>query len=140
MMTTCLPADVDRRDLEVALLHAVGAAAGTPSPGGRRRARGPARGRSRHCVAPDGDDDGVVAAAQVGAGDVGADVDAGAELDALGLHLRDAAVEVALLHLELGDAVAQQPADAVGALEHRDGVAGAGELLRGGEPGRARSR
>ena len=44
---------------------------------------------------------------------------------AFGLHLRDAAVEVALLHLELGDAVAQQPADAVGALEHGDVVAGA---------------
>ena len=50
-------------------------------------------------------------------------------------HLREAAVEVALLHLELGDAVAQQAADAVGALEHHDVVAGARELLRGGEPG-----
>ena len=58
-----------------------------------------------------------------------------AELGALGLHLREAPVEVALLHLELGDAVAQQPADAVGALEHDDVVAGARELLRGREPG-----
>ena len=49
------------------------------------------------------------------------------------LHLRDAAVEVALLHLELGDAVAQQPADAVGALEHGHVVTGARELLRGRE-------
>ena len=39
---------------------------------------------------------------------------------------REAPLEVALLHLELGDAVAQQPADAVGALEHDDVVAGAG--------------
>ena len=46
-------------------------------------------------------------------------------------------VEVALLHLELGDAVAQQAADAVGALEHDDVVAGAGQLLGGGEAGRA---
>ena len=53
---------------------------------------------------------------------------------------REPAVEVALLHLELGDAVAQQAADAVGPLEHDDVVAGAGQLLGGGEPGRARSR
>jgi hypothetical protein len=57
----------------------------------------------------------------------------GAELGALGLHLLEPPVDVALLHLELGDAVAQQAADAVGALEHHDVVPGAGELL-----GRAR--
>ncbi len=61
----------------------------------------------------------------------------GAELGALRLHLRDAPIEVALLHLELGDAVAQQPADAVGALEHDHVVTGAGQLLGGGEAGRA---
>ena len=48
------------------------------------------------------------------------DVGVGAELGALGLHLLEAPLEVALLHLELGDAVAQQSADAVGALEHDD--------------------
>ena len=63
--------------------------------------------------------------------------DAGAEPGALGLHLREARLEVLLLHLEVGDAVAQQSADAVVALEHGDGVAGAGELLRGGEAGGA---
>ena len=52
----------------------------------------------------------------------------------------EAPVEHALLHLELGDAVAEQPADAVGALEDRDRVAGAGELLGGREARRARSR
>ena len=46
---------------------------------------------------------------------------------------------MALLHLELGDAVAQQPADAVGPLEHDDVVPGARELLRGGQTGRARA-
>ena len=46
-----------------------------------------------------------------------------AELGALGAHLRDAPVEVALLHLELGDAVAQQAADAIGALVDGDVVA-----------------
>ena len=57
------------------------------------------------------------------------------ELGALGPHLLEPTVEVALLHLELGDAVAQQATDAVGPLEHHDRVTGAGELLRGGEPG-----
>ena len=39
------------------------------------------------------------------------------ERHALGRHLLHAAVDEVLLHLEVGDAVAQQPADAVGALE-----------------------
>ena len=59
----------------------------------------------------------------------------GPEHGALGLHLGQAPVETELLHLELGDAVAQQPADPVGPLEHRDVVADAGELLGGGQPG-----
>ena len=66
-----------------------------------------------------------------------ADVDAGAEDGALAAHLVEAPVEVLLLHLELGDAVAQQAADLVGALVDRDGVAGPGQLLGGGEAGRA---
>ena len=44
-----------------------------------------------------------------------------------------------LLHFELRDAVAQQPADTVGPLEHRHLVTGAGELLGGRQPGGARS-
>ena len=85
---------------------------------------------------PRGDDDGVVALAQVRAGEVDADRDARPEARALGLHLREPLVEVALLHLELGDAVAQQAADPVGPLEDDDGVTGPGQLLRGGQPGR----
>ena len=69
--------------------------------------------------------------------DVGADLDAGAELDAFGLHLLDAAVDQVLLHLEVGDAVAQQAADAVGLLEHRHRMAGARQLLGAGQAGRA---
>ena len=76
---------------------------------------------------------GVVAVAQLAAGDVDADVHAVAEAGALGLHLGQAPVEDGLLHLELGDAVAQQAAGLVGALEDRHGVAGAGQLLRRGE-------
>ena len=47
-----------------------------------------------------------------------ADVRARLELDALLRHLLQAAVEVVLLQLEIGNAVAQQAADAVGLLEH----------------------
>jgi hypothetical protein len=52
-------------------------------------------------------------------GGPGAHQHAGAEDHALGLHLLDAAVDVRLLHLEVGDAVAQQAADAAVLLEHR---------------------
>ncbi len=88
----------------------------------------------------DGEDDGVVAVHEIGAGDgslaLAPDIGAGPEAGALGGHLRQAPVEVVLLHLELGDAVAEQATDGVGALVHRDGVAGTRELLRRGEPGR----
>ena len=39
-----------------------------------------------------------------------------------------------LLHLEIRDAVAQQSADAVGLFENHDGMAGARQLLRRGQP------
>src|SRR5262249_30053297 len=42
-------------------------------------------------------------------------------------------------HLELGDAVAEQPADAIGALEHDDRVSRPVELLGDREAGRARA-
>ena len=97
----------------------------------------PGTGRSRATVAPDREHDGVVPLAQLLAGEVAADVDAGAEDRALAAHLVEPPVEVRLLHLELGDAVAQQPADLVGPLVDGDGVAGPGQLLGGGQPGRA---
>ncbi len=58
---------------------------------------------------------------------------------ALGLHLGEAAVDHRLLELELRHPVAEQPSDALGALDDDDLVARAGELLRGGEPGGARA-
>jgi hypothetical protein len=66
-----------------------------------------------------------------------ADQHAGAEAHALRLHLLDAAVDQALFHLEVGNAVAQQAADAVALLEHRHLVAGARQLLGGGQAGGA---
>ena len=54
-------------------------------------------------------------------------------------HLIQAPVEDPLLHLELGDPVAQQAAGLVVALVDGHGVAGPGELLGGGQPGRPRA-
>ena len=102
----------------------------------------PGMGRSRGGGGAAGQEQGVEVPPQVGHGHARPDVGAGHEADALGLHLGEPPVEDALLHLELGDAVAQEPADPVGALEHRDGVAGPGELLgaRRARPGPSRRR
>ena len=81
--------------------------------------------------------DGVELVQELLGRDVHADVDARPEDDPLGLHLLEPAVEEALLHLEVGDAVAEQAADPVVALEDRDGVPGAGELLGAGQAGGA---
>ena len=134
MITTRLPAAVISGFVDVALLHAVAPRqvlhrlvhADELAPGDRKIAPrgGAARERDR------------VELLEVADGHVVADVRVRLETRALGLHLRDAPVEVALLHLELGDAVPHQTADAVGALEHGDVVTGARELLRGREPGR----
>jgi len=52
--------------------------------------------------------------------------------------LAEAAIDHALLQLELGDAVAQQTAGTRGALEDHDSVPGSGELLSGSKAGRPR--
>ncbi|CAB4696754.1 unannotated protein [freshwater metagenome] len=83
------------------------------------------------------EDDGVVALGQLGTGQLAAHVDAGPEDGALATHLVQTPVEVLLLHLELGDAVAHQPADLVGPLVDGDRVTGPGELLSRRETGRA---
>ena len=138
MMTTCLP------------LASIGDASMSPSctrfDNGRYSiawwmpfSSRPGTGRSRHAVAPQASTIASFDASEDVDVDAGADPGVGAELGALGLHLREPAIEVALLHLELGDAVAQQAADAVGAFEHDDVVTGARELLGGGEPGRSRA-
>ena len=69
--------------------------------------------------------------------DVRADLDASPQHDPFGAQLRQAPLEDPFLQLELGDAVAQQAAHAVGPLVNRDLVAGAAQLLRGRQPGRA---
>ena len=79
----------------------------------------------------------VEALAELRRGDVDADVHSGHERGALGRHLFQAAIDMALLHLELGDAVAQQATDPIGAFEHGDVMAGPGQLLSRGQSGRA---
>ena len=51
---------------------------------------------------------------QLFARDVFPDGHAGLELDALGFHLFQPTVDDPLFHFEIGDAVAQQAADAIG--------------------------
>ena len=65
-----------------------------------------------------------------------ADGGVGLEHHAVLFHQPQPPVEELFLHLELGDAVAQEAADPVGALEHRYPVTGTIELLGGGEAGR----
>src|SRR5690606_6603419 len=70
---------------------------------------------------------------------IDADIDAAMEGHALALHLLDAAVDMVLLDLEVGNAVAHQPARAALALEHMHLVPGPAELLRGRHAGRPRT-
>ncbi|CAB4847085.1 unannotated protein [freshwater metagenome] len=127
-----LARDVDRGELDIPFLHPVGTGEelhGLMHTGQLTTGHGQ--------IAPVGstyrDHNCVVTATEVCTRDIGAHVDTGAELHALGHHLLETAVEMPLLHLELGDAVAEEAADAIGTLEHRDRVTGASELLRGRE-------
>src|SRR5207244_10934086 len=65
-----------------------------------------------------------IAAADLAHRDVAAHVGADPERGSLGAHLLDALLEVPLLHLELGNAVAAEAAEAVGALVNGAVVAG----------------
>ena len=135
-----LAVGVDRRVVELAerLQVAVGQVLHGQVDAGQLAARGgqvTADGRAA------GEDDGVELRAQLLGRQVAvpaaADLDAGDEPGALGAHLVQPPVEHGLLHLELGDAVAEQAADAVGPLVDGHVVPGAGELLGGGQPGGA---
>ena len=76
----------------------------------------------------------VVLLDELVAGQIDADMGAVMKLDAFGRHLLDAALDVDLLHLEVGDAVAQQAAGLGPALIDMHVVAGARELLRASKP------
>ena len=82
-----------------------------------------------------GEQHGVIVALELLDGDVAADMDVAMEGDALGLHLRHAALDDVFLHLEVGNAVAEQAAGIGVLLVDMHVVAGAGELLGRGKPG-----
>src|SRR5947199_308159 len=88
---------------------------------------------------PTGQDERIEVAAERLDRHVHADVRARLETHAALLHELEPAVDEALLHLELGNAVAQEAADPVVTLEDGHEMAGAVELLGGGESGRARA-
>ena len=71
----------------------------------------------------------VKVTAELGHGNIAPHVGVGAEVDALRLQKRKPPVEDAFLHLEFGNAVAQQTPDAVGTFENGHFVSGSVELL-----------
>src|SRR5579872_7522940 len=81
----------------------------------------------------------VIIAQQTLDRDIDADMAVGMELDTFGAHLRDAAVDGVFLELEIGNAVAQEPADPRRLLENGDIMAGPRELLRAGQARRPRA-
>ena len=88
---------------------------------------------------PGRDHDRVVASTKLVPRDVDANLDARAETRSFGLHLREAGIQMTLLHLEIGDAVPQQSADAIVFLEDCDRVPDAGQLLRCSKAGGPRT-
>src|SRR5690606_35445478 len=86
-----------------------------------------------------GEHHGVVTLPQILDGDVDTHLAAGDERRALVAQLRQPSVEDLLLHLELGDAVPQQPSEPIVALEDRHLVARTRQLLRRRQPGRTRT-
>ena len=141
--TTCLPLARDRaaaarRAPRRRRRRACSAGSGNPSRSGCRRARGPAlRGRAairRRRSAPRASI--VVAAATRPRASTPTSTPVRNSTPSASI-CAHAAVDQVLLHLEVGDAVAQQAADAVGLLEQRHRMAGARELLGAGHAGRA---
>ena len=80
-----------------------------------------------------GQQHGVVVMLQVGDRQVDTDIHACAEDHAFFLEQREPPIEQALLELELGNAVPQQPADAIGLLEDGHGVTGPIQLRGRGQ-------
>ncbi len=81
------------------------------------------------------EDDGVEVTAEVVEFDIETDVGVGEEGDSFGLEEVDTAVDDLFFEFEIGDAVGEESADAVGAFEDGDGVPGLVELSGAGESG-----
>src|SRR6266851_2937541 len=84
-----------------------------------------------------GEHDRVITIEQVFHGNVDADMSAVMKRHTFAFHLRDAAIDVVLLHLEVRNAVAQQTASLGELLEDMDVVASPRELLGACEPCRS---
>ena len=97
------------------------------------------RGVVTRAQRPDREDHRVEVGAQPIDRQVDADLAGGHETGSFALHLPHTAVDRRLVHLERGDAVAQQAAEPIVAFEHRDGVTGTGELLGRGQSRRPRA-
>src|SRR5262249_18155098 len=82
-----------------------------------------------------GEHDRVVLRNELVRVEIDADVSAVMKHDAFRLHLRDTAVDVMLLHLEIRDAIAQEPARVGPTLIDVNVVSGAGKLLCTGKTG-----
>ena len=85
------------------------------------------------------EDDRVEVDAQLFHGDIDADVGVDLKSHALLLHQAEAAIEEALLQLEVRYSVSEEPADAIGTLEHGHRVACAVELCGCRQSGRPRT-
>ena len=142
MTTTCLPLGEDRLGARPRRLAADAAVllrqeihgemdAVELAPGDRQVARLLGAAGEHHRV--------VVGERALSAARFDADMGVVVEDHALGLHLRHAPVDVMLLHLEVGNAVAQQAAGLGVLLVDVHVVAGARELLRAGKAGRPRA-
>ena len=99
----------------------------------------PGIGRSRAFSAPPASTTRIEVLEQILGRQIDADMGAVMERDAFHIHLRHAAIDVMLLHLEVGNAVAKQAAGLGVFLEHVHVVAGARELLRAGHAGGTRA-
>ena len=95
----------------------------------------PGDGEVARVLGAAGEQHRVVVALELRGRDVAADLDVAVEGHALGPHLLDAPLDDVFLHLEVGDAVAEQAAGLGVLLVDMHVVAGAGELLGRGEAG-----
>src|SRR5437660_9305999 len=84
-------------------------------------------------LSPSGQDDRIELVSEILDRNILANFRAGHELHPFGGHLLETAIDHMLFQLELGDAVAEQTANAIGFFVNYDGVSGATELLGGGQ-------
>jgi hypothetical protein len=119
--------------------RACSAASGNPWRSERRRARGPGSAGRAASRRRRPEHNRSIIVEQALDRHVDADMHARVKITPSAFHLAHALVDVVLFHLEVGDAIAQQAADAIRLLEQGARVAGARELLGAGQAGRARA-